>query len=252
MPTRRSDRYIRGMNSFSDRNFLIVGGSSGIGWATARALSAAGAAVTIWSRSRPESDEGFPFDYAAVDVTVPLEEQGISIPSSLDGLVYAPGNINLGSFRQLKPETYQADFDLNVVGAVRVLQATQAALVAGDGASVVMFSTVAVGVGMQFHASVAAAKGALEGLSRSLAAEYAAKRVRFNVVAPSLTDTPLAARLLSNEQKREASAQRHPLGRVGTADDIAAAALFLLDPANSWITGQTIGVDGGLSRISGL
>lgn len=252
MPSTRRVQYIPGMNNFTDKNFLVVGGSSGIGWATVKALAAAGAAVTIWSRSRPEPDEGVPFAHTVVDVTFPLEEQGVSAPASLDGLVYAPGNINLGSFRQLKPETYVDDFNLNVVGAVRVLQAVQGALVAGEGASVVMFSTVAVGVGMQFHASVAAAKGALEGLSRSLAAEYAAKGVRFNVVAPSLTDTPLAARLLSNEKKREASAQRHPLGRVGTPEDIAAAALFLLDPGNSWITGQTIGVDGGLSRISGL
>lgn len=216
------------------------------------ALIAEGADVHAWSRSEP--DGGYPagVTYSKVDVTEDIAEQTPEIPANLSGVVFAPGNISLGSFKQLKPEVYLEDYNLNVVGAVRVVRAVQNALSAGDGGSMVMYSTVAAGVGMQFHASVASAKAALLGLTRTLAAEFADKNVRFNVVAPSLTDTPLAARLLSNDKKREAAAQRHPLKRVGTPGDIARATLFFLDPRNSWITGQLIGVDGGLSSISGL
>lgn len=112
----------------------------------------------------------------------------------------------------------------------------------------VMFSTVAVSQGLPMHASVAAAKGAVEGLTRSLAAELAPS-IRVNCIAPSLTDTPLAERLLSSEQKRTAMAERHPLKRVGTVDDMASLAEFLLTDHASWITGQVIGVDGGMSRL---
>lgn len=239
------------MAQFSDRTYLLVGGSSGIGNASLSALVGAGATVHVWGRNEPQGLSG-PVSFSEVDVTRDIGEQSPSIPEKLDGVLYSPGSINLGAFRQLKAQTYQDDFNLNVVGAVRVLQAVQQQLAADDGGSVVFFSTVAARIGMQFHASVASVKAALHGLAMSLAAEYASKGVRFNVVAPSLTDTPLASRLLGNEKKREASAQRHPLGRVGEPGDIARAALFLLDPENSWITGQIIGVDGGLSGISGL
>lgn len=111
-----------------------------------------------------------------------------------------------------------------------------------------LFSTVAVQRGMAFHAGVAAAKGAVEGLTRSLAAEWAPK-TRVNAIAPSLTDTPLAERLLSTEDKRQASAERHPLQRIGTAEEVAQLAAYLLSPAAGFITGQVIGVDGGKSRI---
>ena len=230
----------------------MVGASSGIGAATAEALTDAGATVHLWSRNRPESEALADAPFSAVDVTRELDDQDVHLPQELDGVVYAPGTINLGSFARLSTQVYQDDFNVNVVGAVRVLKAVQGALTAGDGGSVVFFSTVAARIGMQFHASVAASKAALHGLAMSLAAEYASKHVRFNVVAPSLTDTPLASRLLSSEKKREASAARHPLGRVGRPEDIATTALFLLNPEHSWITGQVIGVDGGLSAISGL
>ena len=142
-----------------------------------------------------------------------------------------------------------ADWQTNVMGAVRVLQACQNRLKkARRGASVVLFSTVAVTTGMPFHASIAAAKGAVEGLARSLAAEWA-PRIRVNVIAPSLTDTGLAADLLDGEAKREAAAQRHPLKRIGTPAEVADLAVFLLGDAAGWMTGQVIGVDGGVSAL---
>lgn len=240
------------MNStISNTNILVVGGSSGIGRETARQLIDRGASVHVWSRR----NDGFPdgaSTSASVDVLEAVDNAAASLPEVLHGLVYAPGSIPLGAFGRMGLEDFRAAFELNVVGAVRVLQAVQTRLIAADGASVVLFSTVAVQQGMQFHSAVSAAKGGVEGLVRSYAAEFATKNIRCNAVAPSLTDTPLAARLLSNEKKIEASAARHPLGRIGRPEDIASVVCFLLDPQNSWITGQILHVDGGLDAISGL
>ena len=169
------------------------------------------------------------------------------LPDEIHGVVYCPGSINLKPFRALKPAQFQQDFEINVLGAVKVLQAAQRKLKKGE-ASVVLFSTVAVGQGMPFHASVAASKGAIEGLTKSLAAEWA-PNIRVNCIAPSLTDTPMAARLLSTPEKIEASGNRHPLKRVGTATEIADLAAFLLSEKSSWITGQIIGIDGGMSTL---
>jgi 3-oxoacyl-[acyl-carrier protein] reductase len=162
--------------------------------------------------------------------------------------VYCPGSIDLKSFRSLKAPAFRTAFELNVVGAVRCLQAAERTLKKSGSASVVLFSTVAVQRGMPFHAAVAAAKGGVEGLTRSLAAEYAPV-IRVNAIAPSLTDTPLASKLLSSEEKRQASADRHPLKRVANATEIAAMAAFLLSDQAAFVTGQIVGMDGGLSSI---
>ena len=171
-------------------------------------------------------------------------------PEEILGAVYCPGSINLRSFRSLQPADFRQDLELNLLGAVRFLQACQPRLKGPDGgtASVVLFSTVAVGQGMPMHTSVAAAKGAVEGLARSLAAEWSPK-IRVNVIAPALTDTPLAARLLSSPDKREALAVRYPLKRIGEPADVAALARFLLSAESGWITGQVFGVDGGMSAL---
>ena len=171
-----------------------------------------------------------------------------NLPDVLDGVFYAPGSINLKPFHGLKPDDFRAEFELNVMGAIRVLQAVLPRLKKAGQASVVLASTVAVQQGMPFHSSIAASKGALEGLVRSLAAEWA-PHIRVNAIAPSLTDTPLAERLLNADAKREAAANRHPLKRVGTAEDQAQAVAFLLSNRSSWITGQVLGVDGGMSRV---
>lgn len=235
------------MSTYQGKHYVVVGGSSGIGKAVATALSDAGAEVHVWSRSAPTQSD---IDWKQWDVIG--ADDPPAAPDTLDGLVYAPGSIPLAAFKQMTPDQFLQTYQLNVVGAVRAVQACLGAMLEAGGASTVFFGTVAASVGMQFHTSIAAAKAALKGLALSLAAEYAAKRLRFNVVSPSLTDTPLAARLLSSDKKRDAADARHPLGRFGTPSDVARAALFFLDPDNDWVTGQELGVNGGIGAISGL
>lgn len=139
--------------------------------------------------------------------------------------------------------------EVNFFGAVRVLQACLKGLKKSTSASVVLYSTVAVQTGMGFHVGIASAKGAIEGLTRSLAAEWAPSKIRVNAIAPSLTETRLASALLSSPEKKEASDKRHPLGRIGTSEDIAEATVFLLSPKSSWMTGQILHLDGGMSNL---
>jgi 3-oxoacyl-[acyl-carrier protein] reductase len=229
------------------KNYLIVGAGSGIGLALTKLLSEKGHKVYAMT-SQPENlgqlqnIELVQADFLSADW------KGDDLPESLDGLVYCPGTINLKPIRGLKVDDFRHDFEVNVVGAVKVIQAALKALKKGGHASIVLFSTVAVAQGMPFHASIAAAKGAVEGLAKSLAAELA-PTIRVNAIAPSLTETPLASRLLSSPEKMEASANRHPLKRIGQAGDIAHMAAFLLSDQTSWITGQVIGVDGGMAAL---
>ncbi len=226
------------------KNILLIGGSYGIGNAIASKLQSQ---YNVFVASR--SNEGLanlnvthlPFDASTetLDTT--------SLPDELHGFVYCPGSINLKPFKMLSIDAFASDMQLNFFNLIKVTKEVLPKL--ADGASVVYFSTVAVGTGMPFHSSVAAAKGAIEGFAKSMAAEYAPK-IRFNVVAPSLVDTPLASRLLSNDRKREMMAERHPLKRFGEAEDIASAATFLLSDNSSWVTGQILGVDGGLSNLN--
>ena len=226
------------------KNILLIGGSSGIGLATAKLLTQ-NHEVYIASRSS-DSLTGLDIHHLPFDVTTD-DLSTLNLPAELSGLVYCPGSINLRPFKGLKQEAFEADFQINVMGFVKSLQAVLPKLTTNS--SVVLYSTVAVKVGMPFHASVAASKGALEGLGKSLAAELAPK-TRVNVIAPSITNTPLADRFLNNEAKMEKSAQRHPLKRVGEADDIAAMTRFLLSDDSSWMTGQILGLDGGMSTLN--
>lgn len=221
------------------KNFLIIGGSSGIGKALTRQLSQAG--HNVISTSRTDSDL---YSFDAVTDQFTLSE----LPHVLDGVVYCPGTINLKPFHRLTENDFMEDFRINVLGAVRTLQQILPLLKNANQASVVLFSTVAVQNGMAFHASVATAKGAVEGLARSLAAEWAPK-IRVNVIAPSLTNTRLAEKLLATDEKKKAAAERHPLKRIGDAEDIARMTAFLLTNQSSWVTGQVFHVDGGLSGV---
>lgn len=229
------------------KTYLIIGGSHGIGFSLAQKLQNDGHKVIVLSRTAGDLAQIPAIEHHVFDVlkdTFPAD----MLPAELHGLAYLPGSINLRGFASMKPEQFREEFEINCVGAVQCLQASMKALKNTPGSSVVLFSTVAVGTGMPFHASIAAAKGAVEGLTRSLAAELA-PAVRVNCIAPSLTDTPLAARLLSSDDKREAAAARHPLKKIGTAEGIADLAAFLLSDSAAWITGQVVHADGGMGAL---
>lgn len=228
-----------------NKNYLVVGGSYGIGLEVVKSLVGQNANVYVLARTEGDLPASNNIHFQEYDV---LGEENIVLPETLNGVVYCPGSINLKPFRSLKPDAFRSDFEINLIGAVKVLQAAQRLLQKTENSSVVLFSTVAVQQGMPYHSSVAASKGAIEGLARTLAAEWAPK-VRVNVVAPSLTDTPLAARLLSSDERRDTSAQRHPLKRIGTVSDISEVVCFLLSQKSAWMTGQVLGVDGGISSL---
>lgn len=223
---------------------LVVGGSKGIGKACTEMLLEQGAEVIVAARSNTEISH-LPVDFIEMDVLGDVSE--LEDISALDALIYCPGSINLKPFSKLTESDFTTDFQLNVMGAIKCIQACAAALKTQKG-SIVLFSTVAVNQGMAFHASVAASKGAIEGLTKSLAAEFA-PNIRVNAIAPSLTETPLAEPLLNHEKKREASEQRHPLKRIGKPEDMAAMAVFLAGNQATWISGQIIGIDGGMSTL---
>ncbi len=226
------------------KNILLVGGSHGIGFEIAKRLHEEN---TVYVASRTNEELGnLDVNYINFDVTTDSLDAS-QIPDEIHGFVYCPGSINLKPFKMLSTETFKEDMELNFFSMVSVLKNVIGKMV--EGSSMVFFSTVAVQTGMPFHSSVAAAKGAIEGFTKSMAAEYAPK-IRVNCIAPSLVDTPLAGRLLSNDKKREMMAERHPLKRFGKAEDIANLATYLLGPESSWITGQIIGVDGGMSTLN--
>lgn len=228
------------------KNILFIGGSQGIGFETAKLLHDQHN-VIVASRSKGNLDElnvtHLEFDVTKDDISE------LDLPDTLDGLVYFPGTINLKPFKMMKPSVFEDDFQLNFMGLVKSTHGVLKKLKNSEQASIIYYSTVAVQTGMPFHTSVAAAKGAIEGFARSLAAEYAPS-FRVNVIAPSLTNTPLADKLLGNEKKKEKMDERHPLKRVGEAKDIANISAFLLSEESSWITGQVLGVDGGMSSLN--
>jgi len=227
-------------------NYLVVGGSSGIGLQVVNDLAEQGHRVHATYHQHPIQNNGS-VSYHPLNVLEETLNLGF-LDTPLDGLVFCPGAINLKPFARITPSDFIADYQLQVVGAVKVIQAALPKLKEVENASIVLFSTVAVQVGLNFHSLVASSKGAIEGLTKALAAELAPK-IRVNCIAPSLTNTPLAASLLNSEQKMEANAQRHPLKRVGTSEDLANMTSFLLSSKSAWITGQIFHVDGGMSTL---
>lgn len=231
-------------------NYIIAGGSRGIGLQIVNRLRKEASRILVCSRKLDELQiddvvQHFTCDFAQGDCCLPES------PEPIHGVVYCPGTINLRSFRSLKREDFLNDIQVNFLGAVNFLQQCYSGLNLESNVanrSVVLFSTVAVSQGLPMHSSIAAAKGAVEGLMRSLAAEWAPK-IRVNCIAPALTETPLASKFFANESAREAMNARYPLGRTGRADELAAVATFLLSEDAGWITGQTFGVDGGLSTV---
>ena len=236
---------------------LIYGGTGGIGLATARALRTRGFALHLAARDAGRLEaaaaELGETTVTAGDVTdaafFARATQGAG--DALAGLVYAVGTINLRPLARLTRDDAETDFRINALGAFSAVQAAADALKAGAGeagAGVVLFSTVAVAQGFAAHASVAMAKGAVEGLALSLAAELA-PHVRVNVVAPSLTRTPLAAAITANATLAQGIASMHALQRLGTPEDVAGLSAFLVSAEAGWITGQVVGVDGGRAML---
>lgn len=222
------------------KTILIVGGSKGIGKAIVNVLKETHKIIII---SRSEISEQKSTIHYMLDV---LKDKLPDI-EQLDGLVYCPGSINLKSLTRLKLDDFQNDFNINVLGAVKVIKKYEKAL-SNNNSSVVLFSTVATKLGMPFHASVAVSKSGVEGLAKSLAAEYATK-IRFNVVAPTVTDTPLAARLLRNDTQKETMRERHPLKNYLEVDDVAFLAKYLLSNESKAISGQVFPIDAGIVSL---
>lgn len=227
------------------KNILIVGSSSGIGNTLAKMLSDDSRVYGTYHTHVMEARQNFSAHY--LDVMAETNDFSF-LPESLDGLVYCPGTIVLKPFSRTKAADFLDDYKLQVLGAVTCIQACLPQLKRSGNAAIVLFSTVAVKMGFTYHSIVSASKGAMEGLTRALAAELAPS-IRVNCIAPSVTNTPLASTLLNTAEKLEASVQRHPLKRIGTAEDIAGMAAYLLKEESKWITGQILPVDGGISSI---
>ncbi|MBK7232628.1 MAG: SDR family oxidoreductase [Saprospiraceae bacterium] len=230
-----------------NRKYLIIGASSGIGLAISKKLSETGAQVVGTYFKNKIGNTGIDSEYQYFDV-MGKELDPKTFPEVLDGLVYCPGTISLLPFNRINPQKFLEDYQFQFLGLVRSVQMALPFLKKSTQASVIFFSTVAVQIGLPFHSLVASSKGAIEGLTRSLAAEFA-PQIRFNCIAPALVETPLAASLLNTEEKKLNLAQKNPLKRLGQPEDIAEMACFLLSDKSSWMTGQIIHLDGGFGSI---
>lgn len=225
------------------KSFVFAGASSAMAIEAAKILNAQGHSVT--GISTKSSIEGYSKLYT-------VDGYGFKKFPALDGpvhgLVYFPGTINLKPFHRFTGEDFTNDFAVNALGAAAFVQAYLPNLKLAENPSIVFISSVAATCGLPFHTSISMAKGALEGLTRALAAELTPK-VRVNCIAPSLTDTPLAERLVGTPEKAEAGRNRNPMKKIGTPGDIAGAITFLLNESSGWITGQVLAVDGGMANI---
>lgn len=230
------------------KNYVCIGGSQGIGLETIKILLDEDCHIFCVSRNKGDLPLSEKITHISLDVLTYPTLEFLDTVERIDGYVYFPGSISLNSFSRFSKADFINDFELNVTANVELLKQVLPKLKKSDAPSVVFFSTVAVQTGMTFHSLVSTSKGAVEGLTRSLAAELAPK-IRVNCVAPSLTETPLARKIVSNERMKKASEEKHPLKRIGEASEVAQACHYLLTSKSSWVTGQILRVDGGMSSI---
>ena len=226
------------------KNILLIGGSTGIGYELSQKLKEDN---NIFISTRNQDKFNHP-NIKTNELDLDKEFETDWLPENLDGFIYLPGTINLRPFKGLKPSVFIEDFNINVMGCIKILQKVLPKIQAAENPSIVMFSTVAVKIGMPFHSSVSSSKGAIEGLTRSLAAEFAPK-IRVNAIAPSILDTPLAEKFLNSETKLENLRNRHPMKEIGSPEDISEVVKFLLEDNSKWMTGQIIPFDGGMSSV---
>ena len=228
------------------KNYIVIGGSSGIGKEIVSLLEKENHnIIATYNTNTIENRKNV--KYIKLDVTTDSLDLD-SLPEEIHGLAYCPGSINLKPFHRFKDEEFVEDFKLQVLGATNIIKGLLPKLKKSEDASILLFSTIAVQTGFSFHSQVAISKGAIEGLTRSLAAELS-PTIRVNALAPSLTNTNLANRFLNTQTKMDLQAENNPLKKIGEAKDVAEAAVFLLTPKSSWITGQIIHIDGGVSKI---
>jgi 3-oxoacyl-[acyl-carrier protein] reductase len=224
------------------KKIIIIGGSKGIGKAITESLLNEHKVINI-SRTSPDFQHSNLSHFSCDVLTDELPQI-----EEADGLIYCPGSINLKPFNRLSIDDFKTDFEINVIGAVKCIQTYTKALSTSDSASIVLFSTVATKLGMPFHASIATAKSAVEGLTKSVAADLAPK-IRVNAIAPTITDTELAAKFLRNERMIESTVQRHPLKKYLEPSEVAAMATYLLSDVSKSISGQIFNLDCGIVSL---
>lgn len=231
------------------KNYVIIGGTSGLGLAVVKKLSQYNHHLLVGSRNERNIKDVKQATFFHCDVVNNTFEFPDNI-ETIDGLMYCPGSLNLMPFKRIKEKDVMVEFKINVFGLLNTVKYFLPLLQKNpQGSSIVLMSSVAVKRGMKYHTLVGATKGAVEGITRSLAAEFA-PMIRVNAIAPSITETPLAKKFVSSQKIRSNLEQRHPLQRIGEPMDIAYAGVYLLSEHSRWVTGQIFHVDGGLSSIS--
>jgi len=238
-------------------NVLILGAYGGIGSVLSRRLKANGARLVLSGRDEEKLNslakelgvDAFPADASDFDAVDDVVERAAESLGTIDGAVNCSGSLLLKPAHLTKFEEFRSTVDASLTSSFALVRSVARPMMKSKAGSVVLVSTAAAAHGLPNHEAIAAAKGGVDALVRSAAATYGKSGVRVNAVAPGLVDTPLTSRITGNPSARASSESMHALGRLGSPEDVAGAIEWLLSPEASWVTGQTLGVDGGLSSV---